>query len=125
MQSAIVSSMSQDSVTSMMMDSSIPSNSPPRNKFSTGDLVVEKLARRGSLIVLKVVEVIYPEPDRKKRYWSKCQYRLQAAIKEDGSSFVHNQVLTEELLLPFEERKSEILGFLMSKIHTIKDLGVS
>lgn len=91
-------------------------------KFEVGEIVVEKYCHSINVIPMKVIEVVFPKKDSKGRYWEGFNYRIEAAIFEDKGTYLDGKILDESLLLPFSERKKELIGAIISRVHDLEEL---
>jgi len=94
----------------------------PLPKFEIGEIVVEKYCYSINIIPMKITEIIFPEKDSKNRYWKGYSYKIEAALFEDKGTYLDGKILEESLLLSFIDRKKEVIGAMMSRIHDLEEL---
>ena len=96
----------------------------PNARYRRGDLVAEKIEKAVKAIPLRITEVIRPETDKRKRSFYGFCYRVETVFPEDGYLYLtRTEVpIPEELLIPFDDVKENVIGALLSKAAEIRDL---
>lgn len=97
---------------------------PQNSKFRRGDIVAEKIEKPVKAVPLRVVEVIRPDTDHRKRSYYGFRYRLETVFPEDGYLYLTRTEIPypEELLISFEDVRENVMGALLSKAADIRDL---